>query len=172
MEDDLEPNEREILEAPFQSLDRSQQIDARWSIEGARVLSWSLRLLERPTVTEPIDPNLLFELFGLLRADPKPMIKNAMLRNYDELAAYAVEIACIRTALQLPKVDDLSKPIVRNVRNARLSELGLNATDDDEQSANNFVRTMSEDTRRQAAGLSFVHEMAAFWVFRPGRYFE
>ncbi len=70
MAGEIDTTERELLATPFGQLDKSQQVDANWSGEGANIMCWALGLQSRPHYHEHVDYTHWFNQLGILRNDP------------------------------------------------------------------------------------------------------
>lgn len=90
VDDELEPEEWEVLQRPFGKLDSREIIDAVWRLEGLAVLLWALGLYELPPYDELVAPSELFELVGIFDPDTaRDIIAKAKLRTNEELASYS-----------------------------------------------------------------------------------
>lgn len=87
-EDEMEPEEREVLEAPVGGLDRRAQVNAVWRIEGLAVLLWALGRGELPPHDQISDAKTLWRAARLLNHDPAREVPDAPeLRPREELEA-------------------------------------------------------------------------------------
>jgi len=170
---DLDPAEHGLLATAFGGLEASQRTDANWSGEGANVMCWALHLTTRPPDHELVDPAILFDQLGILRADPRLAFPDITLRPPHEISDFHIRVETLRTALQLARTDASLRSTIRNVWLSRLSELGLQGRDGDLDEAGQRVATWSSEERRRAAGLCFVRSVATSWLVDGRRaYFE
>jgi hypothetical protein len=67
--------------------------------------------------------------------------------------------------LQQRHIDQEIRVVLRNFFRQRLSRASLQLSDSDLDEASAIVAAMTDDQRKQAAGLYFVREYAALWLF-------
>jgi len=88
LDDELEPNEWEILQRPLGRLDQSQQINATWRLEGLVVLAWALGRFEIPPHDQLVNANALWRSLGLMNvAGANEVLAKPTLRPRPEFAA-------------------------------------------------------------------------------------
>jgi hypothetical protein len=88
LEDELEPDEWEVLQRPVGRLDRQAAINSTWRLEGLGVLAWALGRFELPPYDELVDPRkLLGALPVLYREAARELLRRPRLRPAQELAA-------------------------------------------------------------------------------------
>src|SRR5262245_11116537 len=86
IDDELEPEEWEVLQRPLGRLEMQSQINSTWRLEGLVVLAWSLGCYEIPPHDELVDMNPLWARLGFLDDDAaQALITDATLRSRDEL---------------------------------------------------------------------------------------
>ena len=83
--DELEPEEKEILQSPIGSLSERTCINSSWRIEGLAVLAWALNLIEQPPYDESVDTGLLL---NTLHLSAQEIINAPNLRTEQEILSY------------------------------------------------------------------------------------
>lgn len=83
--DELEPEEKEILQSPIGSLSERTRVNSSWRIEGLAVLAWALNLIEQPLYDESVDTGLLLHT---LYVSAQEIIKAPNLRTELEILSY------------------------------------------------------------------------------------
>lgn len=86
IDDELEPEEWEVLQRPLGRLDLEQQIDATWRLEGLVVLAWGLGRFDIPPHDQLVNVNALWETLGLLDVDgAQALLADPPLRPRQEI---------------------------------------------------------------------------------------
>lgn len=86
--DEMEPEEREVMQAPLRSLAPQPHVNAAWRLEGVAVLAWALGLADLPPHDRVTQPDDVWDHFGFLDVDAARAILAApVLRPRDEIAA-------------------------------------------------------------------------------------
>lgn len=163
--DELDPIEREILQTPYGQLRDDQIADANWSGEAAWVFAWAIGVVEQPPEIELVDYRILTQRLELLRTDPTRLIGGAVLRAESQLVEFCTNTVAIRTELQRQRVSDTPHQVFDQVLQARLERIGLSASDIAISSARDFVNNLTDEQRRAVAGLYFIRDFAATWLF-------
>lgn len=84
--EELEPDEWEILQRPVGRLERQQQIDATWRLEGLVVLAWALKRIELPPHDQLVSPNELTQAMGFLDEEvSRQILEHPDLRTEEEI---------------------------------------------------------------------------------------
>jgi hypothetical protein len=87
IDEEFEPQEREVVHRPLGQLDRRQQINSTWRLEGLVVLAWALGRFEIPPHDQLVSLSPLWRSLGLLDADSAgALLANATIRSREELA--------------------------------------------------------------------------------------
>jgi len=81
LDDELEPAERAVLDAPRGSLTQRQQVDGSWRSEGVIVLAWALGAGEIPNHESQGDPFEASRAVGFLGSAPA----NVTLRPFEDI---------------------------------------------------------------------------------------
>lgn len=170
---DLDPIEHDLLATPFKGLDRSQQIDANWSGEGANVMCWALGLTAEPAPDVYVDYTPWFDRLLILFGDALAAMHDVQLRPLEEIGAFHVRVESLRTALQLERSSPAIHPALRKVWLARLSELNLGTGTENLDRAIAEIASWSGDQKNRATGLCVVRGVASSWLIdgRPA-YFQ
>jgi hypothetical protein len=88
IDDELEPEEWEVLQRPLGHLDPRQQTDSTWRLEGLVVLAWALGRFEVPPHDQLVSVNPLWRSLGLLNADSaRAVLAKPTLRAREEIGA-------------------------------------------------------------------------------------
>jgi hypothetical protein len=87
IDDELEPDEWEVVERPVGGLEQGQQINSTWRLEGLAVLAWALSRQEMPAHDELVQVYSLLAKLGVLDVvAAKELLVHATLRPRGELA--------------------------------------------------------------------------------------
>ncbi|MFC4158344.1 DUF4272 domain-containing protein [Chitinimonas lacunae] len=73
--DELEPQERALLETPLGELSQEDQVNGTWQVEGLAVLAWALGRHPLPDYQSIVQPNAVVESLDFLA--PAPMLLSA-----------------------------------------------------------------------------------------------
>jgi hypothetical protein len=87
VQDEIEPYEMALLNAPIGSIDQSTVNRGTWLVEGVSILVWSLGLSPLPKVDEQVDPYATTDLLNFLSDDAREIVNGASLRLPTELDA-------------------------------------------------------------------------------------
>lgn len=88
IDEELEPQERAVLQSPLGGLDPSAAIQASWRLEGLVVLAWSLGLFALPPHDQLVDVRPLWRSLGLCDGPAsRSLLSGARLRSPDEVGA-------------------------------------------------------------------------------------
>src|SRR5262249_19666341 len=87
IEDELEPDEQEVLQRPPGKLDEQMQINSGWRLEGLVVLAWALGRFELPPHDQLVSMDPLWRSLGLFEADAGALLANPTLRPDEEIGA-------------------------------------------------------------------------------------
>lgn len=99
--DEVEPDEWEILQRPVGRLERQQQINATWRLEGLVVLAWALRKFDLPPHDDLVAPNDLVRALGFLDEEAcLELITQPTLRPPEELDALSRRLLGIHWRLR------------------------------------------------------------------------
>ncbi|MCU0880305.1 MAG: DUF4272 domain-containing protein [Pirellulaceae bacterium] len=170
---ELSSLEREILSTPYRRLEAQQLGDARWSGEGAWVLSWALGRVPLPASHEPVDYQPLVEELRVMRPEARELVTDARLRSDAELVAYAVRAWAFRSELHLRRLAGNARTVLAKIERQRLSDLGLTPSEQIISETARLVDDLSVEERRIAAGPAFIREHAMFWILGDrAAYFE
>jgi hypothetical protein len=169
----LDPLERELLDTPVGQLSDSQKVDANWSGEAASFFGWTLSLSDPLPVMGVADQSALLNTLGILKPKACEVIRQAVLRDHQEIEDACQQIVLIRSLLQETRIDQPFRHVIRQVNLNRLAEAGLTTTEEGVSRASKIVDTMTPEERKRAVGSYFVRDHAAFWLFSDRHtYFE
>jgi len=173
MATDLMQYERELLDAPYGTLDSSQSREAHWSGEAAWVLAWAIGLVERPPECEPTDYRILFERLRIMRPEVRQLLAAAEVRPTAEWVEYCVATWALRSELQLRNLEPGNRDLLADLQRKRLLALGLSPDPDVIDAAVRLVDSFTGEECTRGSGLAFVREHALFWLLSDrSSYFE
>jgi hypothetical protein len=99
--DELEPDERAVLERPVGALGRPEAVNATWRLEGLAVLAWALRRFGLPAYDGLVDPWPMLRSLGFLDADAaRRLLAVPDVRPPDELLAVRLQLAALHGRLR------------------------------------------------------------------------
>lgn len=88
VEDELEPDEWEVLQRPFGRLDQEQQINSTWRLEGLGVLAWALGRFKLPSHDKLVECHFLWKCLGMLdHSACKAVLVDPTLKHLSQLQA-------------------------------------------------------------------------------------
>lgn len=86
IQDELEPDEWQVLQRPLGRLEQQDQVNGTWRLEGLVVLAWALGRSEIPPLDQLVEMNPLWKSLGILDADEaQSLLEHPTLRPLDEL---------------------------------------------------------------------------------------
>jgi hypothetical protein len=86
IDDEFEPDEREVVRRPLGRLDQRGQINSTWRLEGLVVLAWALGRFEIPPHDQLVALNPLWRSLGLLDAEAaRALVAKPTLRSREEI---------------------------------------------------------------------------------------
>ncbi len=162
---ELDPIESELLATAYGQLEPEQRTDANWAGEGAAICCWALGIADRPPLCEPADHNDIVERLKVLHPEAKLILEMESLRPISELQTYVVEVVLIRSQLQQLRDEGIGRSVLEKIARAKLVELGLGSLGAKMGRVAQIVAGMSSEERKRSAGLYFVRELAATWIF-------
>jgi hypothetical protein len=83
----LEPDEGEIIRAPFGALPHQLGVDGTWFVEGLAILAWALRRADFPPHDQKVDPIAVTNALDFLDPGAARLLRSPTLRPPAELAA-------------------------------------------------------------------------------------
>jgi len=109
LEEELEPDERELLETPFGRADKSALVRAAWRAEGLALLAWALQRYEIPPYDQRVPEDDIIAQGGrltvgswfafLMDENKKAPWESAELRPESEIGKYASHITIVNWRL-------------------------------------------------------------------------
>jgi hypothetical protein len=86
LQDELEPDEWEVLQRPPGRLDPQAQINSTWRLEGLVVLAWALGRFDIPPHDQLVSPGALWKSLGLLTVqDARALLSKPTLHSRDQV---------------------------------------------------------------------------------------
>jgi hypothetical protein len=172
-DEELDPVEREELRTPLGQLSPSQRIDLNIADYAAAFLAWTLGRHPLPSWESRPEQRLLFQALPVLRGEARAVLLGPALRDTRELEEVACEYSLLRTALQQARLPPAAREVLGRIALQRLAEAGINAHQVAVAKAEEIVAGLSDEERQRRAGLCFVLEHAALWLFNTrSSYFE
>jgi hypothetical protein len=83
----VEPDECEIVRAPFGKMSKWSQVRGTWYVEGLAILAWALQRGEFPAHHEQVDPIAVTNALNFLDPDAEQLLRSPNLRELAELQA-------------------------------------------------------------------------------------
>lgn len=100
IQDELEVEEREILNTPPGKLSDRQVINSTWRSEGLAVLAWALNCFDLPAYDEMVDPQAVVNRLYFLDEGAEELLISPNLRASNELEQYAERMFALHWRLQ------------------------------------------------------------------------
>jgi hypothetical protein len=170
-DEEVDPIEREELATPLGGLSSSQRIDVNWAGEAAAFFCWAIRLGDALHRSEPADQSAVIRTLRILRADAVELQRDASVRTVAELEEACRQFVLIRSVLQQACISSPAKEFIANLALHRLAEVGIPVCSDDIAQATATVADMTPPEQTRAAGLCFIRDHAALWLFNDSRTF-
>ncbi|HJS09124.1 MAG TPA: DUF4272 domain-containing protein [Pirellulales bacterium] len=162
---ELDPIEREILQAPYRKLHKTQLTDATLAGEGACFFAWTIGLGDPLPNCESADPRPLVGTFGILRTTAAQIVDRACLKSDDELKSYCLELLqTLSTMRQRRLSDTAAQSIFRRIEDERMTKLGLSPTEDSYGRSVRFLNDASTEQLRLMAVPYFVRSLCVSWL--------
>jgi hypothetical protein len=83
----LEPDEVEIIKAPFGKLRKHLRVQGTWFVEGLAILTWALKRTEFPPHDRKVDAVAITDALDFLSPEPNELLTAPRLRDVKELEA-------------------------------------------------------------------------------------
>lgn len=99
LDDEIEPDERRLLDTPLGELPDEDGAAASWRAEGLVVLGWALGRNELPAYDQTADASALTRGVGLLSPPDQTVLAAPTARSATEIEAYANQVAAVRWRL-------------------------------------------------------------------------
>jgi hypothetical protein len=165
LDGELEPQEKNLLEAESGALDQRSLINGTWGIEGAAVLAWALGLAELPAYDTQVDVDTLFEAVGLLKVGHgQRTIDDARLRSPEELGTFAMQMLAFHWRMVdfrlQPKRIDFDEVSIFGPFDLSWAKLA----DRDLVLQGTRIDLAPQDARQLASSISFERFRAANWL--------
>lgn len=91
--DELELEEKKVVETPLGELDPQTHINSVWRLEGLGVLCWMLKAADPVPYDELVSPPDLYDAVGFLNyQESQNMISNPNIRSAQEVSDYSKQI--------------------------------------------------------------------------------
>jgi len=113
IDDEFEPEEREMWQQPLGQVAQQQQIDSTWRLEGLVVLAWALGRFAIPPHDQLVEFNSLWASLGFLNSPTaRTLLANQTLRSRKEIGALRNRLFALHWRLRNyylnPKVMDFA----------------------------------------------------------------
>jgi hypothetical protein len=166
---EIDPIERDELATPLGGLSPSQKADVNWAGEAAAFFCWTIGLGPALDYANPADQTAVIRTLRILHEDALELQRGAALRPASEVEDACREFVLIRSTLQQCRISSPAKEIIAQLAMQRLAEVGMAASEEVVARANATVAAMTAAEQNRAAGIYFVREHAALWLFKDTR---
>lgn len=168
VEDELEPDEWEVVQRPLGKLDSQSHINATWRLEGLCMLAWALGKFEMPPHDQMVDVNELWGSIGLLDDQlTRELLERPVLRSMDELRATQEKSFALHWRLRnyglTPEVMDFQE-FAATCWFGPLSIEGVNLVDGDLGLMGKRIDEATEDELSLASSIALERHMAINWL--------
>jgi len=174
--DEIEPNEREVIQRPPGKLSQRMQIDSTWRLEGLVVLAWALRRDELPGADELVDANDTWSHLGFMDADSARALMAAPdLRPRQEIRALRDRLFALHWRLRnfrvSPKAMDFAE-FPRTCWFGPLDLTGLELIDGDLALGGERLDRASRDAVGSASSAAQERHQAVNWLWEGPRLYS
>jgi hypothetical protein len=175
--EELEPEERELLHQPLGELDQQQQLNSTWRLEGLAVLAWALGRFEVPPHDQLVSLDPLWRSLGLLDADAaRALLTSPTLRPREEIGSLRQRLFAVHWRLRdyylSLRVMDFGK-FARTCSFGPLDITGLPLIEGDLGLGGKRIDRASEEGFSAAHSASQERHQAANWLWEgPEHYSE
>jgi hypothetical protein len=177
IDDEFEPEEREVVKRKPGKLDQRQQIDSTWRLEGLAVLAWALKKFDIPAHDELVQVSPLLRSVGILDADAaRALLAKPELRSREEIATLRNRLFALHWRLRdysiNPKAMDFAA-FAQKCSFGPLNITGLPLVDGDLAIRGARIDRADEDALRAAHSTAQERHLAANWLWEgPELYSE
>ena len=165
---EFEPEEREVVKRSLGKLDQRQQIDSTWRLEGLVVLAWALKRFEIPPHDELVQLNPLWQSLGLLDAEAaRELMAKPELRTRAEIVTRRNQLFVLHWRLRnyhiTPKSMDFAE-FAKTCWFGPLDITGLPLVDNDLAIKGARIDKADPDAFRAAHSAAQERHQAANWL--------
>jgi hypothetical protein len=177
IDDELEPDEWEVLQRPLGRLDQRQQINSTWRLEGLVVLAWALGRFAIPPHDQLVELNPLWRSLGLLDGEAATaLLANATLRWREEIEALRSRLFALHWRLRNYHINPGVMDFVEYARTCWFGPLevsGLPLVEGDLGLRGERIDRAAPDVFASAHSAAQERHQAANWLWEgPARYSE
>ena len=175
IDDELEPEEWEVIQRPLGRLEPGQQINSTWRLEGLVVVAWALRRSEIPPHDQLVSLNPLWRSLGLLDANVAvKLLAEPTLRSREEIGTLRNRLFALHWRLRNyqinPGVMDFAE-FARTCWFGPLDLTGLSLVEGDLGLLNKRLDHAPEDVFSSAHSAARERHQAVNWLWEgPERY--
>jgi hypothetical protein len=177
IDQELEPDEWEVLQRPLKKLDQQIVIDSTWQLEGLVILAWALGRFQIPPPDRLVKPNSLWKSLGWLDVDAaQALIANASLKPRSEICILRNRLFTVHWRLLNyrihPGVMDFAE-YARNCSFGPMDITGLTLIKGDLGLGGVRIDRASPDVLSRAESAARERHKAVNWLWEgPARYSE
>jgi len=165
--DELEPEERVLLETPLGSLTERQEINASWRGEGLAVLAWALKRFELPAYDQIVSPPDVADALGFLTNDGYELLAAPELRAPEEIDHLAELMLAAHWRLRQFSIDGLPMEYAVFAQTCYFGPLetrGLRFVDGDLAIGERAISKVQEAEWREVLSIVRERQQAANWL--------
>lgn len=166
--DELEADERALLDAPLGSLTERQVIDASWRGEGLAVLAWSLGRFDLPPYGQIVSSPDAADSIGFLEPDGLDLLSpSSELRDPEEIEKFAELMLSAHWRLRQYSLDGEAMNFAEFARTCYFGPLeteGLEFAASDLAVGGHPLSEVSEDEWREVMSIVRERHEAANWL--------
>lgn len=166
--DELEPQEKLLLETPVGSLTTEQRLPYTWQSEGLGVLAWALQKYELPAYDEIVTPAEIADNLYFLDDRASELLISPRLREATEIQQFGELMFSLHWRLRDfmhidPKPIDFQK-VARETWFGPLEIRGLRLIDGDLALGSKSISAASEEERMKCIGIAYERHQAVNWL--------
>lgn len=166
--EELEPQEKHLLETPVGLLTREQRLPYTWQSEGLGVLAWALQKYELPAYDEFVTPTEIADSLYFLEDRARELLEAPRLREASEIHQFGELMFSLhwrlRDFMQIdPKPMDFQK-VAREAWFGPLEIRGLRLINGDLAMGNEAISTATDEVRFKCIGIACERHQAVNWL--------
>lgn len=167
LSDELELEEKQILDTPLGQLSSRQAIRSTWRTEGLVVLAWALNRFDKLPYDELADPKAVSDSLYFLRDEAESLLTTPQLRAKDELEQYAEQMFALHWRLREfslnPRKIDF-RQVAKETWFGPLEVSELRFIDDDLAVGDTEISKASEEEIWTCVSIASERHQAANWL--------
>lgn len=166
--DELEPQEKLLLETPVGSLTDEQRLPYTWQSEGLGVLAWALQKYELPAYDEIVNPTEIAHSLFFLEERATELLDAPQLRESSEIQQFGELMLSLHWRLRdFMQINPKPIDFLKSAREAWFGPLeirGLRFINNDLALGDQAIATATDEMRFKCIGIAYERHHAVNWL--------